>query len=58
MRERFDTRAEIYDTKGLLNLLGDFKRDGPSFQCAAICSLTTVRQDRVREALEELGRFT
>jgi superfamily II DNA or RNA helicase len=55
LRQRFDTRAEIYDAKGFLELLDDFKREGTSFQCAAVCTLNTVRQDRVREALEEMS---
>lgn len=55
LRERFDTRAEIYDSKGLLELLADFRREGTAFQCAAVCTLNTVRQDRIREAVEEMN---
>ncbi len=55
LRERFDTRAEIYDAKGILELLADFRREGTAFQCAAVCTLNTIRQDRIREALEEMN---
>lgn len=55
LRERFDTRAEIYDAKGILELLADFQREGTAFQCAAVCTLNTIRQDRIREALEEMN---
>lgn len=55
LREKFDTRAEIYDAKGFLELLEDFKREGQTFQCAAVCTINTVRQERVREMLEELS---
>lgn len=55
LRDRFDTRAEIYDSKGILELLNDFGREGTAFQCAAICTLNTIRQDKVREALEEMN---
>lgn len=55
LRERFDTRAEIYDAKGIMELLADFQREGTAFQCAAVCTLNTIRQDRIREALEEMN---
>ena len=53
LRFRFDTKAEIYDTKGLRALLEDFRREGQSFQCAAVCSLNSIRQDSVQTMLAE-----
>lgn len=53
LRFRFDTKAEIYDARGIRGLLEDFKREGQSFQCAAVCSLSSIRQDSVQKALEE-----
>lgn len=55
LRDRFDTRAEIYDAKGIMELLADFQREGTAFQCAAVCTLNTIRQDRIREALEAMN---
>ena len=54
LKDRFDVKAEIYDTKGFIGLLEDFQREGLSFECAAICSLTTIRQDRILEAINEM----
>lgn len=54
LRMRFDTKAEIYDTRKMIDLLADFRREGESFQCAAVCSLNSMRQDSVKAALEEL----
>lgn len=54
LKDRFDVRAEIYDSKGFLGLLDDFQREGTSFECAAICSLQTVRHDRIREAIDAM----
>ncbi len=53
LRTRFDTRAEIYDARGIISLLEDFRREGQSFQCAAVCSLSSIRQDSVQDVLEE-----
>ena len=61
LRYRFNTRAEIYNAKGFCELLEEFASEGESFQCAAICSLQTIRQDSVITALSGLentpGRF-
>ena len=54
LRMRFDVKAEIYDSRGITNLIADFRREAQSFQCAAVCSLNSIRQDSVRIALEEL----
>jgi superfamily II DNA or RNA helicase len=53
LRIRFDTRAEIYDSQGIVELLEDFRREGQNYQCAAVCSLNSIRQDAVYSALEE-----
>ncbi|MBA2735144.1 MAG: DEAD/DEAH box helicase family protein, partial [Pyrinomonadaceae bacterium] len=53
LRFRFDTKAEIYDAKGLRALLEDFRREGQNFQCAAVCSLNSIRQDSVKTILAE-----
>ena len=53
LRFRFDTKAEIYDAKGIRSLLEDFQRDGQSSQFAAVCSLNSIRQDSVQAALAE-----
>lgn len=53
LKFRFDTKAEIYDAKGLRTLLEDFQRDGQSSQFAAVCSLNSIRQDSVQAALAE-----
>lgn len=62
LRFRFNVKnAEIYKAKGLCELFAEFEREGEGFQCAAICSLQSVRQDSVREALSRIestpGRF-
>lgn len=54
LRFRFETKAEIYDAKGFRALLEDFRREGGNFQCAAVCSLNSIRQDSVQAALAEL----
>ncbi len=54
LRFRFDTKAEIYDAKGLRALVNDFLDEGAGFQCAAVFSLNSARQDSVREAFEQL----
>ena len=53
LRFRFDTKAEIYDARGLCGLMEDFRREGQTAQFAAICSLNSIRQDSVRTALAE-----
>ena len=53
LKFRFNTKAEVYDSKGFRSLLEDFQREGTGFQCAAVCSLNTIRQDSVQEALSE-----
>lgn len=53
LRMRFNTKAEIYDSRGFIDLLADFRREGQGFQCAAVCSLNSIRQDSVRNSLEE-----
>ncbi len=54
LKERFNVPAQIYDSQGLMGLVEEFVRDGDNFQCAAICSLQTIRQDTVQKALEDL----
>jgi superfamily II DNA or RNA helicase len=54
LRFRFDVKAELYDSRGMIRLLDDFKRETDNFQCAAICSLQTIRQDTVQNALRDL----
>jgi superfamily II DNA or RNA helicase len=54
LRLRFDTNAEICDSKAMLQRLADFRREGSSYQCALVCSLNTIRQDSVYSALEEI----
>ena len=54
LRFRFNVPAEIYDARGLVSLIGDFRREGDNFQCAAVCSLPSLRQDKVQEAFGEL----
>lgn len=51
--KRFDVKAQTLDSKGFVGLLADFKRERDNFSCAAICSLNSVRQQSVLEALEE-----
>lgn len=53
LKFRFNTKAETYDAKNFRSLLEDFHREGNGFQCAAVCSLQTVRQDSVQAALRE-----
>ncbi len=53
LKFRFNTKAEIYDAKGLRALLEDFQREGQNFQCAAVCSLNSIRQDSVQTLLAE-----
>lgn len=54
LRFRFNVPAELYDSRGVIALLDDFRRETDNFQCAAVCSLQTIRQDRVQEALSNL----
>lgn len=54
LRFRFNVQAEVYDSRGLISLVEDFRREGDNFQCAAVCSLPSVRQDGVQEALRGL----
>ena len=55
LRFRFDSEAEIYDAKGLraCYLKDFFQREGQNFQCAAVCSLNSIRQGSVKTALAE-----
>lgn len=53
LKFRFNTKAEIFDAKGLRALLDDFQREGHGFQCSAVCSLNSIRQDTVQMALRE-----
>jgi superfamily II DNA or RNA helicase len=53
LKFRFNTKAEIHDAKGFRSLLDDFQREGNGFQCAAVCSLNSIRQDSVQAALKE-----
>jgi len=54
LRFRFNVSAECYDSRGFLSLLDDFRREVDNFECAAVCSLQTVRQQKVQRALNEL----
>lgn len=54
LRERFNVKAQIYDSTAFKQLIEDFLRDGSNFQCAAICSLQSIRQDGVQDALDDL----
>lgn len=53
LKFRFNAKAEVYDAKGFRSLLEDFQREGNGFQCAAVCSLNSIRQDSVQTALSE-----
>ena len=53
LRFRFNVPAAVYDSRGVISLLDDFRREGDNFSCAAVCSLQTVRQESVRKALSE-----
>jgi superfamily II DNA or RNA helicase len=54
LRFRFDVKAELYDSAAMLRLIEDFRREVDNFQCAAICSLPSIRNKRVQEALADL----
>lgn len=54
LKDRFSVAAQIYDSRGMISLVEEFARDGENFQCAAICSLQTIRQDHVQKAFEGL----
>jgi superfamily II DNA or RNA helicase len=54
LRFRFNVKAELYDSQGLLRLLDDFRREGDNFECAAVCSLPSIRQEMVQLALATL----
>jgi superfamily II DNA or RNA helicase len=56
LRTRFNLQAEMYDSKGFLTLLEDFEREHWNFQCAAVCSLESLRQTKVLDALEEFAK--
>ncbi|MEW5978248.1 MAG: helicase-related protein [Acidobacteriota bacterium] len=55
LRSRFSVQAEIYDANRFLSLLADFRTEGESFQCAAVCSLQGLRHTRIQEAIEEFA---
>ncbi|HYE73119.1 MAG TPA: DEAD/DEAH box helicase, partial [Blastocatellia bacterium] len=54
LKDRFNVAAQIYDSRGMISLVEEFARDGDNFQCAAIYSLQTIRQDQVQKSLEAL----
>src|SRR5688500_12653847 len=54
LRFRFNVQAELYDSKGLLRLIEDFRREVDNFQCAAVCSLPSIRNPKVQESLSDL----
>lgn len=54
LRFRFDVKAELYDSAAMLRLIEDFRREVDNFQCAAICSLASIRNKKVQSALNEL----
>lgn len=54
LRFRFDVKAELYDSTAILRLLEDFRREVDNFQCAAICSLASIRNKKVQSALSDL----
>lgn len=54
LRTRFSLDAQIYDSQGLRSLITDFLTDGENFHCHALCSLQTIRQESIREKLNEL----
>jgi superfamily II DNA or RNA helicase len=56
LKARFNVEAEKYDSQGLIQLLEDFRREEGCFKCAAVCSMQSVRQDVVRQALEDLEK--
>jgi superfamily II DNA or RNA helicase len=56
LRTRFNLQAEIYDSKGFLTLLEDFEYKGSNFQCAAVCSVESLRQAKVLDAIEEFSK--
>lgn len=58
LRNRFGVDGTILDAKGFLSHLADFERERTSFECADICSIQSLRSDKVRDALakfEETG---
>ena len=57
LRTRFDLQAEIYDAGGFLTLLKDFESRGSNFQCAAVCSIESLRQTKVLDAIEEFSKL-
>lgn len=54
LRTRFSLDAQIYDSQGLRSLITDFLTNGENFHCHALCSLQTIRQESIREKLNEL----
>jgi superfamily II DNA or RNA helicase len=54
LRFRFDVKAELYDSAAILRLVEDFRREVDNFQCAAICSLASIRNKKVQSALSDL----
>jgi superfamily II DNA or RNA helicase len=54
LRFRFNVKADLYDSQGLIRLLDDFRREGDNFECAAVCSLQGIRQEVVQAALARL----
>lgn len=53
LRFRFNVDAEIYDSSGFIDLLRDFEREADNFQCAAVCSIQSLRTAKVLDALTE-----
>ncbi len=56
LRTRFHLQAEIYDSRGFLALLEDFEREPQNFQCVAVCSAESLRQEKALEAMEEFSK--
>lgn len=55
LRFRFNVRnAEIYNANKLCELLEAFEEEGDNFECAIVCSLQSIRQDSVQEALAKV----
>lgn len=51
MKDKFDMKFDIYDTKALMEVLDDYERDPDRSRFYGIVSLETIRQDAVRERL-------
>lgn len=54
LKDKFNVPAQIYDSQGFIRLIGDFLRERDRFQCAAVCSLQSIRQPALLEALGTL----